>query len=157
MISAGLGGLQLKVAGNIQKISATAFTNISGLSASVASAAVYQVDGQILYRMSVANGVAFAITFPAGTVAAGRMEGNTSAGQGDISVLYVAGYFDEAGSGSVLLSLNPASTSTRTVRFEGVFQVSTTAGTIQIQSKVSAAAAPVNIQKGSYLRAYKVG
>lgn len=153
VISAGLGGVQLRVASNVQGISATALANISGLSASVASAAVYQIEGMVLYRMSVADTVGFGLTFPTGVVAGVRYQGTSAVGQG----AGVAAFGNEDASGSIVYSVIPAAAvSTNILRIDGVFQVSTTAGIVQLQARVSATANPVNIQAGSYLRAYKI-
>ncbi len=158
VLSAGLGGMQMRVVGNVQGLSSITFANVSGLSASVASAAVYEIQGIVMYQMSVAPTiVAWTVTFPAGCTVAGRLDGNISVGNTGLSVTGGnAAFFDGAASGSAILSIVPASTSTFAVYIDGLFQVSTTAGTIQIQARTSATTQPINIQRGSYLRAYKL-
>ena len=154
VISAGLGGVQMKVVGGIQGVSSTAAGGIavSGLSASVAAAGIYQVEGKILYQMSAADAFGVALTFPAMLVAAGTMQGFNAAG---VSAP-LAAHFNEDASASIIYSAIVAvATSTIAVDIDAVFNVSA-AGTIQVLARVSATTKPANIQAGSYLRAYKI-
>lgn len=157
VISAGLGAPQLKVVQNIQGLSGTALTNISGLSASVTSGAVYQVEGMVIYKMSVANTMGFGLTFPAGVTAGGKVDGDVSVGGVLSTTVDQIAYFDETASGSILYSVTPATTTTHIIFVNALFQISTTAGTIQLQARTSVTTSPINIQKGSFLRAYKIG
>ena len=154
IISVGLGGVQMKVVANIQGVSSTAAAGIavSGLSVSVAAAGIYQVDGVIMYRMSAVDALGFNLNFPAMVFAAGRFTGTNLNAQ---LTSVVVGTFDENGSNSIILSLITSSTSTYIAKLDGIFNVST-AGTIQVQARVSATTNPANIQAGSYIRAYKL-
>jgi hypothetical protein len=153
----GLGQTQLRVVGNIQGVSATALTNVSGLSASVTSGAVYRITGWVMFQMSVANTFGFGLTFPGGCVTNGTFQGNISVGNTGLSATGAGGaWWDGAASGSIVYSAVAATTSTLGVAIDGLFQTSTTAGTIQVQSRVSVTTSPMNVLKGSYLQAFRV-
>ena len=154
VISAGLGGVQMRVVGNVQGISSTAAAGaaISGLSVSVAAAGIYQVDGKVMYRMSAVDALGVVLNFPAMVFASGRFAGTNLHAQ---LTSVVVGTFDENASNSVVLSIIVSSVSTYVAQLDAIFNVST-AGTIQVNARVSAVGNPVNIQAGSYIRAYKL-
>jgi hypothetical protein len=139
-------------------VSAATLTNLSGLSISVAAAGVYDVEAFIAYTQSVANAVGFGVTFPGMTAATGDFIGNVSVGPVAVSSFSILQYgtFDEAGSGSIIYSVS-ATTNTRHVRMRALFIVSSSGGTIQMQGRVSAAAAQLFILRGSYIKAFKIG
>ena len=154
VISAGLGGLQLRVVSLAQGVSSTAAAGIavSGLSISVAAGGIYQVDGKIMYRMSAADALGIILNFPAMVFAAGTVKGSNLLTQ---LTSVVVGTFDEGASNSVIFSAIMSTTSTAIATLDAIFNVSA-AGTIQLNARVSATANPVSVLAGSYLRAYRI-
>ena len=148
VISAGLGGVQLKVASNAQVISGTATVAISALSAVVTSAAVYQIDATVVFNMSVANGIIFNLSGPVSATIAGKFQVGTG-----VSSLSTENFQAFPATISVL----PSTTSIFTCKLDGVLRTSATAGTLQLYALASAAGADINIRRGSYFRAYKIG
>lgn len=167
VISAGLGGVQRRVLTGAQVISATAFTNVSGLSLSVQSAATYQIEGRILWTTSILTGTAFGFTFPGGNgVSTGGLQaecitsiilaapinlvsGNNAVGyaaQGNMSTLTT----------TLISCLGGASGTTYMLRVHGLLNIAATAGTIQFLAKQSATGGGVQILAGSYLQAFKI-
>ncbi len=151
--------IQLAVVGGTQGLSSTSFVNVSGLSVSVTAGGVYQVQGIVMGAMSVANTVQWTLTFPAMTQATGKLMaglGNVAAGGDTLSSeRFQGGIFDETGSGSTLLSVLHTTTTNRGMFFDALFVVSTT-GTVQVQAKVSVTTSPINIFKGSFIKAFKI-
>ena len=153
VLSAGIGLVQIKVVSNTQTLSATTSTKLSGLSADLSAAAVYQIDGKIIYNLSVAGGVTFGIT--AAVSAAQPAGARLMAGQALSSreVAHQQGF-------PWLISTTPATTSTFILTIDGVVKTSaaaTGAGALQVYAFLSAAGTDLNIKAGSYLRAYKIG
>jgi hypothetical protein len=148
---------QFVVSGGTQGLSGTALTNISGLSISVAINGVYQVEAMVLFAMSTANTIGFGLTFPGMKQSGGHMimgmslvaAGTTPVGRTNFGV------FNENGSGSILVSSASVPAGTMPLWLRAVFNVST-AGTIQLQARVSATTAPVNIFVGSFIKAFKI-
>lgn len=155
VMSAGLGGVQMQVVGGIQGVSSIAAGGIaiSGLSASVTSAATYRVEGLILYQMSAADAFGVALTFPAGTLANFELWGANAMG---VSAPLTATGNEDASGSIVYSAIVAVATSTLGVHLDGQFVTSATAGTIQVLARVSATTKPANIQRGSFLRAYKL-
>ena len=147
-VSAGLGTVQLKVAGDAQVISGTTTTKISGLSASVTSAAIYQIDGNVLFNMSAVDTALFNVSGPASTSV--RLRWEIGKDQSSQVVQFVQTFGDNA-------SATISTTSAYTAKLEGVIVTGATAGTVQLYAFASVAAKDINIKKGSYLRAYKIG
>lgn len=148
VLSAGLGTVQLKVASNAQIISGTTTTKISGLSASVASAAIYQIEGNVLFNMSVVDTTLFNISGPATTSV--RLKWQIGKDQSSQVVQHVQAFGDNA-------SATISTVSAYTAKLDGVIVTGAAAGTVQLFAFASAAGADINIKKGSYLRAYKIG
>jgi hypothetical protein len=120
----------------------------------VATGGIYQLDGAILFQMSVLDALGIAFTFPAmvSSGCAGVLTGGATNSQ---LTSVVRGTFDEGGSGSIAFSLIVSTVSSLMVKIDALMQVST-AGTIQAFARVSATTKPANIRAGSYLRAYKI-
>ena len=152
VISAGLGGVQLKVVAGTQLISALVTTAISGMSAVLAAGATYQIDGNIIYNMSVAGGVIFNIsgTTSAPTGAA-RMQAATLVAGGSLSAREWA---NQQGFPWVC-SVSPTTVSIFTVKLDAVVKTSA-AFTLQAFALLSGAGTDLNIRIGSYLRAFKI-
>jgi hypothetical protein len=156
---AGIGTTQLKVVADVQSVSATALTNISGLTFSLAVNGIYQVEAQLLYRTSTAAGNGWGLSFAGMKAAAGTWQGQESiAGQapasGNLSGLLRHAIFNEAASNSVVLSMGTTNSGTQRIKMEGLFNVST-AGSAQMLVKTSAAVTA--IQPGSFVRVYRIG
>jgi hypothetical protein len=165
VLSAGLGLAQMRVIQNAQVISATAFTNVSGLSVSVTSAAVYRIEGRVLFTTSLATGTAFGFTYPGG-VGPGVMTmeflaANAGTPGNLTSANYVANRLNESSMSTVAtaqmsLVAQLVSATTGELEIYGLVKVSATAGAIQLQAKQSAAGGGVQFLPGSYLQAFRV-
>jgi hypothetical protein len=165
VLSAALGLGQMRKIGTAQVLSAASFTNVSGLSLSVTSAATYDIAGRVLFTISALTGTAFGFTFPAGvSVAHVTMECITSVLAGGpvnlVSTNYDAGNITETGCSTVATTiisiLGGASARTHCVEIFGTVNVGATAGTIQLQHKASATGGGTNFLAGSFLRAFRV-
>jgi hypothetical protein len=148
------GGFQQKMVQDIQGISATGLTNISGLSVVLSAGNFYKIEAMIINRMSVANTYKFGATFPAmvSAEATGVWKGAISIGN-NTSVRN--GVFNHTASGSVTYSI-AAAAAILPIMFDGLFHASAT-GSFQIQAAVSASGSPIEIRAGSYIKAYKIG
>lgn len=166
VISAGLGAPQLRRVTGAQVISATALTNISGLSLSVISAGVYRIEGRVLFTLSTITGTKFGFTYPAAiSTGSMTMECVTSviaAGPvNQTSVNYVVGriantQMSTAATAQISL-LGGASAVTHELEIYGLVNIGANAGTIQLQAAQSATGGGVNILAGSFLQAFKIG
>ncbi|MGH7273685.1 MAG: hypothetical protein ACREIQ_04425, partial [Nitrospiria bacterium] len=113
----------------------------------------YQVEGQILYAASaLPTNVGIGFSFPGMIYAAGTIRGGTTVSN---VVSVVQAQFQEDSSTSMIWSAAISTVSTLAVIVDALFAVST-AGTIQALARVSATTQPINVQPGSFLRAYKV-
>mgnify|MGYP001579874528 FL=1 len=148
VLSAGLGTVQLKVVSNAQVISGTTTTKISGLSCSVASAAVYQLDGNILFNMSVADTVLFNLSGTVSTAVAVKVVIGKDQSSQVVQNLQAFG---------TNASATISTTSLYMAKIDGVIVTEDAAGTVQLYTFASAAGNDINIKKGSYLRAFKIG
>lgn len=165
VISAGLGGLQIKVVGDSQGISATtlgsANSRISGLSISCAAGAVYKLEGMIMLSISAGTQHRLALSTSATTFkhAAGFWDGMISIGPAfNASTQAYQGRWNQGSFGSVSYSAVAGTAGVvYGIKLNGVIATSTTGGTIQIKALASAAAAPLTILQGSYVRAFKIG
>jgi hypothetical protein len=148
-------------------ISATALTNISGLSISVSAGGMYEFNCQIMYNRGTTSApVKFGMTFPAMRRTRGRIEAMGSivpAAQVSVSVPAVGvspnipGFWGPTASGSILVSQGASSVTflSGLVGFRGIFAVST-GGVVQMQAAGSAGTAAITILPGSYVRAVKL-
>ena len=151
-LSAGVGVVQIKVVTNTQTLSATTSTKLSGLSADLSAAAVYQIDGKIIYNLSVAGGVTFGIT---AAVSAAQPVGARLMAGASLSVREVA----HQQAFPWLISLSPTTTSVFIFTIDGIVKTSaaaTGAGALQVYALLSGAGTDLLIRAGSYLRAYKI-
>jgi hypothetical protein len=158
VLSSRVGGSVPPIAmvSTVQSVSATALTNISGMSVSVSAGVVYEIRGAIMFS-AVANVVKFGATFPALTQGVGGFRGWTTQLGGAAASAFSAmagGQFDAADSGvvavSVLMAAGPA-----LMNISALIEVSTT-GVFQVQMATSVATAIHNVQRGSFLRAYRI-
>ena len=154
-ITRHIGDPQLRMVENVQGLSATGAggTAISGLSASLAASAIYQVEGRLLYYMSAADAFGVALEFPAMVRAAGTIQGFNAVG---VSAPLAAHFNEKASTSIVYSAIVGTATSSLAVDIEALFATSA-AGTLQVMARVSATTKPANIQRGSYLRAFKIG
>lgn len=135
-------------------ISASALTNVSGLSVSVAAGGTYYIDGMLVFTVSAPGGVGFGMTFPAMAQAGGFMGAVSAFIQGGGTTR--VGFTGSTASGSILVSVSAqASAQVNPVEFNGLFVVST-AGTIQIQARVCAAASNLVVYQNSFIRAIRI-
>jgi hypothetical protein len=165
VMSVGLGGVQRHTVTGAQVISATSFTNISGLSVSVAANAMYEVNGRVLFTLSILTGTAFGFTYPGNnqvSVGTMTMECITSIITANInatSANFARGKIGQAQMSTAATTnislLGGASATTYALEIYGMINV-TSAGTLQLQAKQSATGGGVNILAGSFLRAYKL-
>ena len=147
-LSAGLGTVQLRTASNAQVISGTTTTKISGLSVSCGASGIYEIAGKILYNMSVANGVLFNLSGNTSTLVMGaRLTGGQAISSREVA--------NQQGF-PWQISLQPTTVSIFVVTIDGIINTSA-AVTLQAFAWASAAGADINIKKGSFLRAYKIG
>jgi len=151
----------MKVVATGQSVSGTALVKISGLSMSVAAAGIYQVEGFIMHAMSGSSTWGFAMSTSAATFtnAALRWLGNISVVAAGVSGLNsnvaVAGWFNQAGFGSVTVSAIGGAGANLGMELRGVVGISTAGGTLQLKVKAGVSGV-VTIKAGSYLRAYKI-
>lgn len=145
-----------------QIISATALTNISGLSLSVSAGGLYKMEAQIaVNRGNTSTPVKLGMTFPSMKKTRGIVRYATSATtiQGTVSTMGIhSPWAGDSASASALVSL-PATTtvtflSTNAI-FEGFFFASAT-GTLQMQAAFGATTAAGTITNGSYLRLVRI-
>jgi len=166
IVSAGLGGVQMKVLQGAFTVSVSTVTNISGLSASVAAGGTYEVQGQILWNMSLASAMGFGLSYPQMAAMAGDWEAAVSVNPGAASIplgtsaivkTYVMESAAAAGSNSAVCSITPGVSAgfTNRAKFNYLMNVSA-AGTVQVVVKQAGASPGLVILKGSYIRAYKL-
>lgn len=154
VLSAGLGTVQMRWVSTTQGISSTAAAGVavSGLSLSLAAGGSYQVEGQLLVFHSTLDAFGVSFTFPAMAFAAGKMRGYTTNAQ---TVSVITGTFDEGASNSIFYSIIVSAASTMIHEINAMLNVST-AGTLQVNARVSAATKPSNILAGSFVRAHRI-
>jgi hypothetical protein len=152
-----LGTTHMRYVSGAQGISATALTDISGLSLTLSAGGMYRVELFINHRMSVGNTYGYGLSFPAMTHAGGRWMGAASVGGSafESATTTRGGWFNEAATGSIVMSAVNGATTTQPVLMEALFMVSTT-GTLQVMGRTSAAGSPVSVLPGSHVRAYKL-
>lgn len=164
VISAGLGGMQMRWVSTVQGVSSTAAAGIaiSGLSLSLAAGGIYQVQGIIYYQVSaIPTTIGIAFNYPALVSAqgGGRVTGHggiTGGGGGHGQITSVLqGTFDYNASDSIVFSAILSAASTYVVNIDAMLNVST-AGTFQAQMRTSATTQPVNVFPGSFLRAFRI-
>ena len=150
-IAPSSGGIALDTQG--LSSTAAAGIQISGLSATLLSSAIYRVESRIMYQMSAADAFGVAITFPAGTITTGTMRGFNAVG---VSAPLTA-HFNEAASGSIVYSAIVATTvSTLAVEIDATIQTSATAGAVAVFARVSATTKPANILRGSFIQVRRI-
>jgi len=163
-ISAGLGGVQKRVVTGAQVVSATSFTNVSGLSLTLVAGANYQIDGRVAFTLSILTGTQFGFTYPGNNqVSTGTMEMeclftvmNTAANLA--STNYARGRITNtqmSTAATANISVPGISATTLQLNIAGLINVNS-AATLQLQTKASAAGGGINILPGSWLRAFKV-
>lgn len=152
VISAGLGGVQMKVVATAQTISAVTTTLISALSAVLVAGATYQIDGNIVYNMSVAGGVIFNIS---GTTSAPSGNARVQAAQLVAGASLSAREWANQQGFPWVVSLAPTTVSIFACKIDGIVKTSA-AFTLQAFALLSGAGTDLNIKAGSYLRAFRI-
>lgn len=157
--------MQMRQVTGAQVISATGFTNVSGMSLSIAANGTYQVEGMVLWTTSILTGTKFGFTFPT-AVSRGAVQARC------ITSIYGAGAINWASANNAngniqaagfsttattwISTAGGASAATYNVIIEGLFTNGANAGTMQLQAAQSATGGGVQILAGSFLRAYKI-
>jgi hypothetical protein len=158
---AALDTVRSRVVTNIQVISATTMTDISGLSVSVSAGGTYQLMAQVNYTVSTAAApVRFGLTFPAMVAGAGDIQGYISLFQGgdgySTSRSHQAPFSMSTASGSIVYSA-PGGTSA--IVFPMFYRASFTAsvgGVLQLQGFGSSTTGAIHIQRGSFVRLFQL-
>jgi hypothetical protein len=152
-----LGTTHMRYVSGAQGVSGTALTDISGLSLVLSAGGIYRVELFINHRMSVANTYGYGLSFPAMVHAGGRWMGPASVGGSafESATTTRGGWFNEAASGSIVMSAVAGATTTFPIIMEGLFMASAT-GTLQVMARTSATGSPVSVLPGSHVRAYKL-
>jgi hypothetical protein len=126
----------------------------------MSASATYEFAAVLLFSTSVAQPIAFGLTFPALAGGGGVCHRALSAvmtapTQSIVNAMY--GEWTDAGSGSILLSAPaPGVAGPHAVVFNGVFMVSNANGVLQIQAKASTGTGAIVFSKGSYMKLYKL-
>jgi hypothetical protein len=159
VISAGIGVPQLRRTANINTISATALTKISGMSIVVSLNGVYQINAVIIHGHSAQAAGAkfgFGVSSPAATAAAGTWQGFVSVQNAGATMN--TGYFNQAGFNSITYSATPSASATMYRTELNLLLCSVAAGTVQLKARTSAGTVgAIDIQAGSYIQAFKIG
>lgn len=147
-INAGVG--TFRAITGVQGVSSTAAAGvaISGLSATLSAGGVFHLEGVIIYQMSAADAFGVSFTLPALAPSSFKIYGANATG---VSAPLAATFNEDASNSIVYSAIVATATSTIAVFFEGV-AVCSTAGTVQLNARVSATTKPANIQRGTYLR-----
>ncbi len=162
VLSAGLGTVQMKVVTNVQGVSATtaAGIKISGLSISVAASGVYQMEAFLLFSTSgTANFFGFGMSTSGATFGAvgGQWNVGVSITNNTLaSTAVVMGNFNTIGAGQVC-ALAGTTGAAIFAMMNGVAVISTSGGTVRLKARTSVSSFTLNIMKGCYFRAYKIG
>ena len=159
VISAGLGGMQMKVVAGNQAVFSAALVKISGLSASLA-ASTYQLEAMLLFSVSGTGSVAFGISLSAAafTGVAGKWEimqsiasNLTSSGQ---TGTHTIGFFRAIAVDQAIMV--PGTTGLVNFATMNAVARCTTPGSIQLKAR-AVTGGPTVIMQGSFFRAYLVG
>lgn len=160
-VSAG-GGL-LHMVADLQGISATGLTDISGLSITFATNGSYQIHAHVMYSVSGAGNTRFGISTPGAThthgMILGDVSGATPGGVPFSSARGAGGFFNFTSAGNSVIFSTASAVTTGDVH--GVIMealvVSATAGSFKLMAAVSATTVPMTIIPGSFIRAYRIG
>jgi hypothetical protein len=133
--------------------------DIPGTTVSVSAGGIYEYRAHLNVFISAANAFGIGIAFPAmqSNGATGIMWGVASAGASDAFSITGAraAYFDDDGSGSILLSVVKGQTSATPVITNAAFAVSAS-GNIVMQYRASVSTSNVKINPGSFVRCFKL-
>jgi hypothetical protein len=162
-VSAGIGlSAQTRVRDAVFTVSTTGLTNIPSLSVSVEATGRYAIDVRLVMTHSALNAYGLGFTHPGAVQAAGLFFGNVSI----VTANGFAGVFSatnmgaaahgNAQTGVILLSGVAGSSAVPYIQsYRGVFHCST-AGSFQVQARVSLAGTPCIVHPGSYIRALRL-
>jgi hypothetical protein len=155
-----LQGPTTKVIADAQGISATAFTDISGMSISVANGGIYQLQAFLFFnKTGTGTPYAFTLTFGTMTQIRGRIACPISVAQGigTISTNMVGANFEGASaSGSVILSVLSGNALTSLFVTYAAGMVAGADGVVQLQAKVSVSGGQLNFQPGSWMQLFRI-
>jgi predicted nucleic acid-binding Zn-ribbon protein len=156
----GLGTTQLKQVADVQGISATTLTDISGLSLAFSANGTYEIHSHIIYQLSGVGNVRFGYSTPGASRTQGFVWANRANGTGiALSAFMAHGAFNftAAGNSVVLSTTSVVSAAADVGVMMDALVVSAAAGTFKMMAATSVTTAPINIQPGSYIRAFKIG
>lgn len=168
-ISAQIGSGQFKMVTGAQAIATATFTKVSGLSLSIGGSGFYEVHGQLVWSQSGAGSASAIFNFGMSctqtpVMAMFAMCGNTGAlgAAGALSAFtQFGGNSAMCATPSIMYSAKPnpgvSGSVACTMFFDGVMQCSTAAGILEVVAACSTAAFGINIQPGSFIRAFKIG
>lgn len=166
-LSAGLGAPQFKRVTGAQAIATATFTKVSGLSLSIEGSGFYEVHGQLVWSQSGGGSASaifnFGMSMTAQPVMAMfRMQGNSQ----NLIASATAQHTQFGGNSaicatpSIMYSVKISAVSgsvVGTMFFDGVLAASTVGSQLKVVAACSTGAFGINIQPGSYVRAYKIG
>lgn len=168
-VVANYGAGQFKIVTGAQAIATATFTKVSGLSLSISGSGFYEVHGQLVWSQSGAGSASaifnFGMSMTAQPVMAMfRMQGNTGAmvAAGGLSAFtQFGGNSAICATPSIMYSAKPnpgvSGSVANTMFFDGILQASTAQSQLKVVAAASSGAFGINIQPGSWIRAYKVG
>jgi len=163
------GAPQFKIVTGAQAIATATFTKVSGLSLSIAGSGFYEIHGQLVWSQSGAGSASaifgFGMSMTAQPVMAMfKMVGNAgamAAASGLQNFIMFGGNSAICATPSIMYSAKPnpgvSGSVTNTMFFDGILQASTVQSQLKVVAQCSTAAFGINIQPGSWIRAFKVG
>jgi hypothetical protein len=151
----------MKVVQNLQSISLSADTLISGLEISVAAAGAYQIEAMILHNVSAISATGYRL----GLVASGMTQANANGNWQGISALVVStgaaaiAMVNQPFNGLTSAFFSVVSAGTAAVvmtKLEALVVLSTTGGSLKLTGRTTITTTSLYIYKGSFIRAYKI-
>jgi len=142
-------------------VSATAMTNISGMSLGVTVSGQYIFDAMLIYSAVTAQQCRFGLSFPPvvhtnGLIRTPFETENSSITRSTINA--APGWWRDGDSGLMVLSVScPATPGIHGVLYNGTFLISNASGTIQLMCFASSGTGRIVILKGSYMRLSRIG
>lgn len=173
-VSVQYGRGQFRRVTGAQAIATATFTKVSGLSLSIEGSGFYEIHGQLVWSQSGAGSASAIFNFGMSmtaqpTMAAFRMMGNAGNFAASASIvasvlpfqIQFGGASAICATPSIMYSAKPnpgASGSVAvTMFFDGVLAGSTVQSQLKVVAACSTGAFGINIQPGSYIRAFRIG
>ena len=181
-VSVQFGRGQFKMVTGAQAIATATFTKVSGLSLSIVGSGFYQVNGQLVWSQSGAGSASAIFNFGmsmtaqpvmamfrmmgnlnplgASAIAPGAMGSVATSVQSVATQIHFGGNSAICATPSIMYSAKVTGVSgsvAMTMFFEGVLAASTVQSQLKVVAAASTAAFGINIQPGSYIRAFRIG